>query len=252
MTQDAFLNHTPSANELAGRVVVITGAGAGIGAAIAQGAASAGATVVLLGRTMSKLEKIYDAIEKAGGPQPAIFPINFESATAQDFQQLKDALAKEFGQIDALLHNAGILGPKTSIEQYDSDAWQTVMQVNVTAPFMLTQSLLPLLRKSNDASVVFTSSGVANHGRAYWGAYAASKSASDNLMQTLADEFSETENIRFNSINPGATRTNMRASAYPAENPNSLPAPEEHFPQYLYLLGPASQGISGEVFAITR
>lgn len=246
--QNDFLAYNPTEGLLKGRVIVITGAGDGIGKAIAIACAEAGATVVLLGRTMQKLEAVYDAIEKLGGPQPAIFPINFESATKQDYQQLKDALTEEFGLIDGLLHNAAVLGTNSPAEQYSANDWQTLMQVNATAPFMLTQSLLPLLKKSKDASVVFTGSGVGYRGRAYWGAYAASKAAVENLMQTLSDEYSEHPDLRFNSINPGATRTQMRAKAYPAESPDAVAAPSEHANRYLFLLGPASRGISGEQF----
>ena len=247
--QNDFLAYTPPSQDvLKGRIIVITGAGDGIGKAIAIACATAGATVVLLGRTMQKLEAVYDAIEQLGGPQPAIFPINFESATKQDYQQLKDALNEEFGLIDGLLHNAGALGTNAPAEQYSASEWEVVMQVNATAPFMLTQSLLPLLKKSTDASVVFTGSTVGYRGRAYWGAYAASKAAVENIMQTLADEYSEHPHLRFNSINPGATRTQMRAKAYPAENPSEVVAPSEHANRYLYLLGPASLGISGEQF----
>ncbi len=246
--QSDFLAYQAPANCLNDRIIVITGAGAGIGRAIALACAKAGATVVLLGRTMQKLESVYDEIEQAGGAQPAIFPINLESATEQDYTQLKAVLNEEFGRIDGLLHNAAKLGPNTPIEQYNAMEWQAVMQVNALAPFMLTQALLPLLKGSNDASILFTGSAVGYQGRAYWGAYAASKATTENLMQTLADEQSELSNIRVNSINPGATRTQMRADAYPAEHPNDVTPPEAHANQYLYLLGPASQGVNGQQF----
>lgn len=243
-----FDNYTPADELLKSRIIVITGAGDGIGKTMAIAAAKAGATVILLGRTMTKLEAVYDVIEQLNGPQPAIFPINFESATEQDYSQLKEALNNEFGHLDGLLHNASALGPRTPIEQYSSDAWQTLLQVNITAPFMLTQTLLPLLKKSKDASVIFTGSTVGYQGRAYWGGYAATKAACENLMQTLADEHSENSNIRFNSINPGATRTQMRATAYPAEDPNTVASPDEHIGKYLYLLGPGSKGVNGLQF----
>jgi NAD(P)-dependent dehydrogenase (short-subunit alcohol dehydrogenase family) len=246
--QSDFLAYRAPKHVLTGRVIVITGAGAGIGKSVALACAVAGATVVLLGRTMLKLEATYDAIEQMGGPQPAIFPINFDSASAQDYQQLNEALAKEFGRIDGLLHNAAIVGQQTSIEQYSAVEWQRVMQVNVTAPFMLTQSLLPILKKSADASVVFTGASVGYHGHAYWGAYGASKAAAENLMQTLAEEHSIGNGLRFNSINPGATRTAMRSATYPGESPSEATAPEDHANQYLFLLGPASTGINGKQF----
>lgn len=235
-------------NLLQDRVIVITGAGDGIGRAAALACAKAGATVVLLGRTLSKLEIVYDAIEGAQGPKPAIYPINFESAVEHDYETLTEALTTEFGRIDGLLHNASELGPRTPLVTYSSEAWSRVMQVNVTAPFMLTKALMPLLEKSSDASVLFTGSSVGLKGRAYWGAYAASKAAIENLMQTLADEMDGISSIRANSINPGATRTSMRATAYPAEDPQSVTAPEDIMGGYLYLLGPDSKAVNGQQF----
>lgn len=247
-----FLSYNASKNLLEHRTIVITGASDGIGKTIALACAAAGATVVLLGRTMAKLEAVYDAIEQSGGPQPAIFPINFESATAQDYAQLKSVLSKEFGKIDGLLHSAVATGTCTPIGQHSTDEWLTLMQVNATAPFMLTQCLLPLLLQSADASVVFTGTDVGYKGKAYWGAYAASKAAQENLMQSLADEFCESTKLRFNSINPGPTRTALRVNLYPAENPNSVPTADSHIAQYLYLLGPASQGVTGQQFKIQQ
>lgn len=235
-------------NLLDDRIIVITGAGDGIGRVAALACAKAGATVVLLGRTLNKLEKVYDEIEAANGPKPAIFPINFESAVEQDYETLTKALSTEFGRIDGLLHNASELGPRTPLVQYNTAAWTRVMQVNVTAPFMLTRALMPLLENSKDASIVFTSSSVGRRGRAYWGAYAVSKGATETLMQTLADEVDGIANIRVNSLNPKATRTKMRATAYPAEDPKTVAAPEEIMGAYLYLLGPDSAGHSGEQF----
>ncbi|WP_027329223.1 YciK family oxidoreductase [Marinimicrobium agarilyticum] len=241
-------NYQPAPSLLKDKIIVVTGAGDGIGRVAAKTFAEYRATVVLLGRTMAKLERVYDEIEDAGGPQPAIYPINLEGATEKDYIDLSDALHKEFGKVDGLLHNASELGERTPLANYAPDTWQRVMQVNVNAPFLLTQALLPLMEKAENASIVFTSSGVAQRGRAFWGAYAASKAAQDNLMQTLADELGGALDIRANSINPGATRTRMRAAAYPAEDPNTLPAPEDHMPLYLYLIGEDSVGVNGEIF----
>ncbi|RDE22996.1 YciK family oxidoreductase [Motiliproteus coralliicola] len=231
---------------LEGRVILISGAGDGIGRAAALSYAEHGATVILAGRTTKKLEAVYDEIEKQGGPQPAIIPINLDGAAPHDYDQLADTIAQEFGRLDGLLNNASILGARTPIENYDPSIWNQVMQINVNAQFYLTQAMLPLLMKSDDASVVFTSSGVGRKGRAYWGAYAVSKFATEGLMQTLADELEGISNIRVNAINPGATRTNMRAHAYPAENPNELPTPEQIMPAYLYLMGPDSKETNGK------
>jgi NAD(P)-dependent dehydrogenase (short-subunit alcohol dehydrogenase family) len=157
-------------------------------------------------------------------------------------------IEKEFGHLDGLLHNASIIGPRTPIEQLSGENFMRVMHINVNGMFMLTSTLLPLLKLSQDASVVFTSSSVGRKGRAYWGAYGVSKFATEGLMQTLADELEDVAAVRANSINPGGTRTSMRAQAYPGENPMERPAPEEIMPVYLYLMGPDSTGINGQAF----
>ncbi|MGH1461464.1 MAG: YciK family oxidoreductase [Neptuniibacter sp.] len=228
------------------RIILVTGAGDGIGRVAAKTYAAHGATVILLGRTLEKLEHVYDEIEAAGHPQPALVPLNLESAQEHDFIELTNTLEQEFGKLDGILHNAGLLGVRTPIESYDPVIWQQVMQVNVNAPFMLTQTLMPLLEKSDNASIILTSSGVGRTGKAYWGAYSVSKFATEGLMQTLADEVDNISNIRANCINPGATRTQMRADAYPAENPGTLPTPEDIMPLYLYLMGSNSIGTNGK------
>ncbi|MYM62891.1 YciK family oxidoreductase [Pseudomaricurvus sp. HS19] len=231
------------------RVIIVTGAGDGIGRTAAITFAAHGATVVLVGRTIQKLEMVYDEIEAAGHPQPAIYPINLEGASAKDYEDMAQALFDEFGKLDGLLHNAADLGERTPISNYAPDTWLRVMQVNVNAPFMMSRALLPLLEKSDSGSILFTGSSVGYEGRAFWGAYAASKAAAENLMQTLAQELEGTTRIRANSVNPGATRTRMRAAAYPAENPQSVKAPDDLMPLYLYLLSDASVGVSGEQFS---
>ncbi|RBW51389.1 YciK family oxidoreductase [Marinobacter sp. F3R11] len=235
------------ADLLKDRIILVTGAGSGIGRTAAKTYAAHGATVILVGRTVSKLESVYDEIEAAGHPKPAIVPMNFESATAKNYEELAMTLEDNFGQLDGLLHNAGILGDRRPVEMYNPEIWNKVMHVNVTAPFLLSRAMIPLLRKSDAASVIFTSSGVGRKAKAYWGAYAVSKFAVEGLSQLLADELDdEHHNVRVNSLNPGATRTNMRAHAYPAENPQQNPAPEEIMPVYLYLMGKDSAGVNGQ------
>jgi len=234
---------------LKGKVILVTGAGAGIGRSAAMSFSAHGATVILLGRTIKKLEDVYDEIESAGYAQPAIYPMNLEGAVAKDYDDMAATIEKEFGRLDGILHNAALLGSITPIDQYDADTWLQLMQVNLNAPFMMTQALISLLRESDDASVIFTSSSVGRKGRAYWGAYAVSKFGIEGLMQVLADELDdEHHDIRVNSINPGATRTNMRAHAYPAENPIHNPLPEDIMGTYLYLMGKDSAGITGQAF----
>lgn len=228
------------------RIIVVTGAGAGIGRAAAKAYAAHGATVILLGKTIEKLEAVYDEIEQAGHPLPAIYPIHFGGAVMKDYGDFAVTLEKEFGHIDGVLHNASILGDLKPIAQYNDENWQEVMHVNVNAPFMLTQALLPLLENSQDASIIFTSSGVGRKGRAFWGAYAVSKFATEGMMEVLADEVSNTSVIRVNAINPGATNTQMRNTAFPGEMPTDNPSPEAIMPLYLYLMGPDSQGVNGQ------
>lgn len=236
----------------AGRVILVTGAGAGIGRAVSMALARQGATVALLGKTQRKLEATYDAIVAAGGPRPALLPLNLETATAAEYDALHAALLKEFGRLDGLAHLAGILGARSPIDHYDVPTWCKVLHVNLTAAFVLTQACLPLLRASPDASVVFTSSSVGRKGRAYWGAYAVSKFGIEGLMQVLAHELQDTTSIRANSLNPGAVNTYMRLQAYPAEDRKLLPEPEVVTAPYLYLLGPDSRGISGNAFDCQR
>ena len=239
-------SYTPSADLMKGRVTLVTGAGDGIGRAVALALAAHGGTVLLAGRTTRKLEKVHDEILEAGGPQPAICPLNLEKATMDDYAALAAAIDGEHGRLDGLLHNAGVLGGLSPIEHYDPMTWHTVMHVNLGAVFLLTQALYPLLKKSEDASVVFTSSGVGRKSRAYWGAYAVSKFGTEALMQTLADETRESGVMRANCINPGATRTAMRLQAFPSEDRDALKRPEDILTPYLYLLGPDSKGVTGE------
>lgn len=241
-------NYQPSSNLLQARIILVTGAGDGIGACAAKTFATHGATVILLGRTTAKLERVYDHISEANHPQPAIYPMDLQGASVQDYADLASTLKQEFGHLDGLLHNASILGSMIPIAEYPPDLWAKVLQINLNAPFLLTRACLPLLKGSQDASIVFTSSGVGKTSRAYWGAYAVSKAGIENLMQTLADELGVNTHVRVNSINPGPTRTAMRARAYPAENPSTLLTPEEIMEIYLYLLGPDSASINGQQF----
>ena len=241
-------SYRPATGSHAGRIVLVTGAGDGIGRALAISLAAQGATVALLGKTPRKLEQTYDAITAAGGPTPALLPFNLETATATEYDALHAAIDGEFGRLDGLAHLAGILGALSPIEHYDVPLWCKVLHVNLTAAFIMTRSLMPLLKRSADASVVFASSGVGRRGKPYWGAYAVSKFGVEGLMQVLASELEGTTSIRANSVNPGATRTYMRLQAYPGEDRSLLPEPEAVMSPFLYLLGPDSRGVNGRAF----
>lgn len=241
-------HYQPKPGLLADKTILVTGAGDGIGRCAAVTYARYGATVLLLGRTGSKLEAVYDEIEGAGGPRPAIVEMDLATATEDSYATLAAGLGKEFSRLDGLLHNAALLGDRHPIQSASYAKWCEVMQVNVNAQFALTRYLLPLLQLAPRASIVLTSSGVGRTGRAYWGAYAVSKFATEGFMQVLADELENTSNIRVNSLNPKGTNTAMRRAAYPAENPARNPSPEDIMPAYLFLMGDDSAGFTGRAF----
>ncbi|PQJ67311.1 YciK family oxidoreductase [Photobacterium angustum] len=234
-----------AADSLKGRVILVTGAGDGIGREAAIQYAAHGATVILLGRTVAKLEAVYDEIETLGYTQPAIIPLDLMGATKQHYLDMVDTIEQQFGRLDGVLHNAGILGVLSPLEQIEESTFDDVMQVNVKAQFLLTQAVIPLIKKSPDGRIIFTSSTVGHSGRAFWGSYAISKFATEGMMQVLADELSNT-NVKVNAINPGGTRTGMRAKAFPAEDAMQLKTPKDIIPLYVYLMGPESRHVSGK------
>jgi NAD(P)-dependent dehydrogenase (short-subunit alcohol dehydrogenase family) len=239
-------DYRPSAAAFADRVVLVTGATSGIGRAVAHALVTAGATVILHGRSERTLEELYQEL-KPLGPEPAVAVLDLERAQGPQYQALTQEIESRYGRLDGLLHNASILGDRSPIEHYDIGVWQRVLLVNLTAPFILTRCLLPLLNASQDASLLFTTSSVGKRGRAFWGAYAASKAGTENLAEVLADELENTP-IRVNAVNPGATRTRMRKRAYPAEDATKLTSPDTLTAAYLYLLGADGRGIRGQRF----
>ena len=244
MSTDARLFKAPR-DLLSGRNILVTGAGDGIGRAAALSFAAHGATVILLGRQQQTLEAVYDAITDAGSPEPVIQVLDLASASDEHFSTLASQLEEELGCLHGLLHNAALLGPRKPLDQYPLKEWREVMTVNVEAGFVLTKALLPALKAAPAASVIFTSSGVGRRGKAFWGAYAVSKFATEGLCQVFADELGSTSQVRVNCINPGATNTRMRRAAYPAEMPTRNPDPADIMPAYLYLMGDASIGVNG-------
>ncbi|WP_120511202.1 YciK family oxidoreductase [Photobacterium salinisoli] len=239
------MNYQTAADSLKDRVILVTGAGDGIGRQAAISYAAHGATVILLGRTVAKLEAVYDEIEALGYPQPAIIPLDMKGASKQNYLDMTDTINDQFGRLDGVLHNASLLGVLSPFDQLGEDTFDEVMQVNVKAQFLLTQAIMPLIKKSQDGRIIFTSSTVGHDGRAFWGAYAISKFATEGMMQVVADELSGTH-VRVNAINPGGTRTGMRAKAYPGEDPKTLKTPADIMPLYLYLMGPESKDVNGQ------
>lgn len=242
-----MLDFQPKSKAFTDKTILITGAGDGIGKEAAKQFASYGANTILLGRTISKLEATYDECIKLGSGECAIIPLDMEGASTTHYKDMARTIQDQFGKLDGVLHNASILGQLQPFGQIPEKEFNQVMQVNLNATFFMTQALLPVLKSSTNASVVFTSSSVGVTGRAYWGTYSISKFATEGMMQCLADEYSNA-NMRFNCINPGGTRTSMRASAFPAENQDNLKTPKDIMPTYLYLMDDASIGVTGQTF----
>jgi NAD(P)-dependent dehydrogenase (short-subunit alcohol dehydrogenase family) len=240
-----MFNYKIVENSLENKTILITGAGDGIGRQAALTYAKLGATVILLGKTVKKLEDVYDEILAQGSAEPAIIPLDMKGATKQNYIDMCATINAQFGNLDGALLNASMLGELTPFTQTHEQIWTDVMQVNVNAQFLIAQALIPSLQLSTNASLIFTTSGVGHKGRAYWGPYSVSKFATEGMMQVIADEY-ENSSIRTNAINPGATRTKMRASAFPAEDKEKLPSAEDIMPLYVYLMSDDSKEINGK------
>lgn len=235
----------PVTVDLSGRAILITGATGGLGKPLALACAARGATVVLHGRVVRKLEALYDEIVAAGHPQPTIMPLDLAVASAADFGNVASAIEAQLGRLDGLVHTAALLGSLGPIEHQSFDAWQKVLRVNVVAAMALTRSTLPLLSASPDAGVVFTLDTRGEDPRAYWGAYGAAKAALAALATTLADEWEARANLRVNAVVPGPIRSPLRMLTHPGEDKGALPAPDALVPLYLHLVGAQSKAESG-------
>lgn len=238
-------NFQPTPDALNNRVILITGATDGIGKALAIAAATLGAQVIAHGRSQKKLEAVADLITDPAAKPMALLPLDFEKAGPADYEAMADAIEKNFGHLDGLVHNAAMLAERAPIEHHDVPKWLRAMHVNTNAPFILTRYCLPLLKQSQDASIVFSSCDVATEAKAHWGPYLVSKWANEGMMRMLADELSNTK-IRVNSVNPGITNTKIRMQAFPAESRDGLAKPEDVVNPYLYLLSGESRGVSGQ------
>ncbi|GLX77065.1 YciK family oxidoreductase [Thalassotalea insulae] len=241
-----MFDYTTKENCLSNKTILVVGAGDGIGRQAALTYAQLGATVILLGKTVEKLENVYDEIVTNEGPEPAIIPLDLKGATKQNYIDMSATIANQFGKLDGALFNASMLGELTPYTHIHEQVWNDVIQVNLTAQHLMAQALIPTLLKAPSASLIFTSSTVGSQGRAFWGPYSVSKFATEGLMQVIADEYDESS-LRVNAINPGATATPMRAKAYPAEDQSKLPTAEQIMPLYVYLMADDSKGVNGQV-----
>ncbi|WP_052281649.1 YciK family oxidoreductase [Kluyvera genomosp. 1] len=241
------MHYQPQLDLLQNRIILVTGASDGIGQEAAVTYARHGASVILLGRSDDKLRAVAEEISQTGGIPARWYTLDLLTCTPQECQKLAQQISLHYPRLDGVLHNAGLLGDVVPMAEQDPAVWQQVMQVNVNGTFMLTQALLPLLLKSESGSLVFTSSSVGREGRANWGAYAASKFATEGMMQVLAEEY-QSRHLRVNCINPGGTRTKMRASAFPTEDAMKLKTPADIMPLYLWLMGDDSRRKTGMTF----
>ena len=237
--------HLAADVDLTGRVVMVTGASGGLGRPLSLACAARGATVVLHGRVVRKLEAIYDEMVAAGHPQPTILPLDLATAAADDFGNVASAIRAQLGRLDGLVHTAAFLGSLGPIEHQSFDSWQKVLRVNLSAAMALTRSALPLLSAASDACVVLTLDTRGEEPRAYWGAYAAAKAGLSALAATLADEWEARPNLRVNAVVPGPMRTPLRTLTHPGEDRSTLPLPEALVPLYLHLLGAQTKPESG-------
>lgn len=241
---NTLLAYRPVPDGLSGWVILVTGAADGIGRAVSLAAAAAGATVILLDRDLKRLEAVYDEIESAGNPQPAIYPLNLEGATVKDYADLAENVLESLGRLDGLVLNAGWAGTLTPLKYYDPELWIQVIQANLNGPVMLTQAVLPMLENSGRGSIVISTQ---NARKAFWGAFGIAKAGQDALIDILSREHSGDKGfIRVNGIDSGPVRTRFRALHYPGENPAQLPAPEQVVGPYLFFLGPDAGEITGQ------
>jgi NAD(P)-dependent dehydrogenase (short-subunit alcohol dehydrogenase family) len=236
-------------NLLKDKVILVTGAGSGIGRAVSLAYARAGATLILLGRNVARLEAVYDEIEAAGGPEPAITPVDLESAGDAQYNELVNGIHAEFGHLDGLVNNAGYMGPMMPFQSSTLEQWQKIMQINLGASFAMSKYCFPLLRNADGASVIFSTSTAGRQAFAYSAAYTAAKHAVEALMQVMFLELENTSMIRVNTVNPGPCATALRRTAFPNEDPSTLPKPEDLVPVYLYLMGADSLHENGKAFS---
>ena len=227
--------------DLSGRTILITGATDGIGKVLAIEFSKLGSNIILLGRNSSKLDKVYDQLDNSLSSQKhLILEADLGLLNNESAHEILHAIAEEFTSLDGIIHNAAILGTMTTLEDYELSRWDEVLNVNLRAPFLLTKTLKTILETSTLPRIIFTSSGVANMGRAFWGAYSVSKFGLKGLAEIFANELETTSSIKVFNFDPGATQTKMRASARPAENPNSLKTPNDLVNCYLWFFSEES------------
>lgn len=244
---NTWKNYAAPADAFRDRVILVTGAAQGLGEMAAKALAALGATLILLDRNEKKLGKVYDAIEAAGGPQPAEVPLDLATAGEVEIGRLAVLIDKEFGRLDGILHAANGFTHLSPLANQRLDEWVEMFRVNVAAPFALTRALYPLLAQASDAAVLVLGETHALAPKAFWGGYSVSKAGQKNWVEIAADEWDGQENLRINLLVPGPIQSPFRLATHPAESKDSLPPSGSLVPALLYWLGPESRGSSGKV-----
>lgn len=242
-------NYQADKDLLSERVILVTGAGQGIGRAAAIAYAAHGATVILHGRKVEKLERVYDDIQALGREEAVIFPFDFEKAVEKDFQAIADAIESQLGRLDGILHNAAFTFGPMPLENHTLEQWQVIMHVNLLAPATLTRACLPLLKVSSDASVIMTSDTHGHEPSAYWGGFAVAKAGVEALVKIQSQEWELLPNLRINTLIPGPVHSPQRMKTHPGEIKHLLPQPQNLMRAYLFFMGPDSKGVSGKVIS---
>ena len=241
-------DYTPKDNVLGGKTILITGAADELGHSLSIRLAELGATIILLDKSVKQIEKVYDNIEQNGGPQPALFPMDLEQAGEQDYQVLAQAIADNFNQLDGLILNAAVLGQHGPLIHTEFEQWNRAIKINLTANFLLLKYCSSILNQSEQASCVYVSDLVAQHGRAYWGSYSSPKAACLNLIETFADEWESNTNIKLNTLDPGPVNTILRRQALPGIDPTQHLSPESVTKAFIYFMDPGITWPNGKHF----
>ena len=231
-----------------GKTILITGANRGIGKSLAKNFSNVGANIILLGKNEDSLNEVYDEIISCTKTKPLIIESDLNLLDLDGAHQIKKAIVNQYGVLDGLIYNAAKLGKMTSIEDYEDGLWKEIINTNLNSSFLIYKELIPILKAAPSGRIIFTSSGVAEVGKAYWGAYSVSKFAVKGLAEIIRDELDSTSNIKVFNYDPGATKTSMRASAYPGEDPNNLKDPDKLFGDYLWFFSEESQNSTQHYF----
>lgn len=238
--------------QLKDKVVLITGASQGIGAEVAFAYAQQGATVVLLGRNIRKLEQVYDRIQAASLPEPFAISFDLLTASENEFNQLAESIFQSAHHLDGIVHCAAYFYALSPFAAQTVDEWINQYRINVVAPMGLTRAMMPLLQKSSDASVIFVGETHANTPKAYWGGFGASKAALNYLCLSLADEYERFAHFRANIILPGIVNSPHRQKTHPGESVDERKNIEELLPDFIYWMSESSRGKSGQIVDLSK